>query len=44
MEMFVVIVIIGILAAIAIPAYLSQRGKAKNASVREGIHSIQMGV
>ncbi len=43
-EILIVIVIISILAAIAIPAYLSQRGKAKNAAVREGIHSIQIGV
>jgi type IV pilus assembly protein PilA len=44
LEILIVIVIIGILAAIAIPAYLSQRGKAKNAAVRDGIHSLQIGV
>ena len=44
LEILIVIVIISILAAIAIPAYLSQRGKAKNAAVREGIHSLQIGV
>jgi type II secretion system protein G len=43
-EILIVIVIISILTAIAIPAYLSQRGKAKNAAVRDGIHSIQIGV
>jgi type II secretion system protein G len=43
-EILIVIVILAILAAIAIPAYMTQRGKAKNAAVREGIHSIQIGV
>jgi type II secretion system protein G len=43
-EVLIVLVILSILAAIAIPAYLSQRGKAKNAAVREGIHSIEIGV
>jgi type II secretory pathway pseudopilin PulG len=39
-----VIIIIGILAAIAIPMFLSQRDKAKEASVKEGVHSIQIGI
>jgi type II secretory pathway pseudopilin PulG len=39
-----VIIIIGILAAIAIPMFLGQRDKAKEASVKEGIHSIQIGI
>ena len=43
-ELLIVIIIIGILAAIAIPMFLNQRTKAKNASVKEGIHSIQVGV
>jgi type II secretion system protein G len=43
-EILIVIIIISILAAIAIPAYLSQRGKAKDAAVRDGIHCIQIGV
>ena len=43
-ELLIVIIIIGILAAIAIPMFLSQRSKAKDASVKEGIHSIQVGV
>src|SRR5450830_602601 len=43
-ELLIVIIIIGILAAIAIPMFLSQRQKAKDASVKEGIHGIQIGV
>ena len=43
-ELLIVIIIIGILAAIAIPMFLSQRNKAKDAAVKEGIHSLQVGV
>jgi type IV pilus assembly protein PilA len=43
-ELLIVIIIIGILAAIAIPMFLNQRDKAKNSAVKEGIHSIQIGL
>src|SRR5450830_1026841 len=43
-ELLIVIIIIGILAAIAIPMFLAQRNKAKEAGVKEGIHSIQVGI
>ena len=33
------IIIIGILAAIAIPMFLNQRDKAKDAGVKEGVHT-----
>jgi type IV pilus assembly protein PilA len=43
-ELLIVIIIIGILAAIAIPMFLNQRVKAKDASTKEATHSIQVGV
>jgi type IV pilus assembly protein PilA len=43
-ELLIVIIIIGILAAIAIPMFLNQRNKAKDAGVKEGIHSLQIGI
>jgi type II secretion system protein G len=43
-ELLIVIIIIGILAAIAIPMFLSQRDKAKDAGIKSGIHSLQIGI
>jgi type II secretion system protein G len=43
-ELLIVIIVIGILAAIAVPMYLSQRGKAKDAVVKEGSHQIRNAV
>ena len=43
-ELLIVIIIIGILAAIAIPMFLNQRDKAKESAVKEGVHSIQIGI
>src|SRR5665647_1884750 len=43
-ELLIVIIIIGILAAIAIPMFLNQRVKARDAGTKEGTHSIQIAV
>ena len=43
-ELLIVVIVIGILAAIAIPLYLGQRTKAKEAAVKEGVHTIQVAV
>jgi type IV pilus assembly protein PilA len=43
-ELLIVIIIIGILAAIAIPMFMNQRQKAKDAGVKEGLHAIQTGI
>jgi len=43
-ELLIVIIIIGILAAIAIPMFLNQRVKAKTASLKESQHTLQIGV
>jgi type IV pilus assembly protein PilA len=43
-ELLIVIIIIGILAAIAIPMFLNQRVKAKTASLKESRHALQIGV
>jgi prepilin-type N-terminal cleavage/methylation domain-containing protein len=43
-ELLIVIIIIGILAAIAVPMYVAQRDKSKDAAVKSGIHNIQLGL
>lgn len=43
-EVLLVMIIIGILCAIAIPMYLGQRERAKNAVVKEGARSIALAV
>jgi prepilin-type N-terminal cleavage/methylation domain-containing protein len=43
-ELLIVVIVIGILAAIAIPLYLGQRQKAKDAVVKENVHALQVGV
>ena len=43
-ELLIVIIIIGILAAIAIPMFLNQRVKAKDASMKEAVHTVLVGV
>ena len=43
-ELLIVIIIIGILAAIAIPMFLNQRDKAKVSSLKEARHTIMVGV
>lgn len=43
-ELLIVIIVIGILAAVAVPVYLGQRDKAKDAAVKEGVHTIMTGV
>ncbi|HTX68097.1 MAG TPA: prepilin-type N-terminal cleavage/methylation domain-containing protein [Thermoleophilia bacterium] len=43
-ELLIVIIIIGILAAIAIPMFLGQRDKARESAVKGGVHNIEVGI
>jgi type IV pilus assembly protein PilA len=43
-ELLIVIIIIGILAAIAIPMFLNQRNKAKESAVKGAVHNIELGI
>ena len=43
-ELLIVIIIIGILAAIAIPTFLNQREKAKESAVKGGVHNSELGI
>jgi len=43
-ELAIVVVVIGILSAIATPVYLSQRDKARDAAVKGSMRAIQVGI
>jgi type IV pilus assembly protein PilA len=43
-ELLVVMLILGLLAAIAIPAFFNQRDKAKDADAKEGVRSAQTAI
>jgi type II secretion system protein G len=43
-ELLIVTIVVGILAAITVPMYMNQREKAKDTAVKQGIHSIQTAI
>ena len=43
-ELLIVIIIIAVLMAIAVPMYLGQRARAKDSSVKEGVHTALVGI
>jgi len=43
-EILIVAIVIGVLAAIAIPMYINQKDKAKDAAVKQGVRHIQIAI
>jgi prepilin-type N-terminal cleavage/methylation domain-containing protein len=43
-ELLIVIVILAIIMTIAVPMYLGQRARAKDASVKEAVHTVLVGI